>query len=117
MIILDIPYDLIQLTAKVKTLLDSGVMENLMDSRTTDVLQVKKQELLSPRKVTNADGSQNAVGMLTHYCKLRVRQANKEQVQTFFIMNLGMDCIILRYPWFRDFNPQIDWGKQVLHRP
>jgi predicted aspartyl protease len=59
-----------QLMAKVKTLLDSGAMENLMDSRTADVLCVKKQKLLSPRKVTNADGSQNAAGMLTHYCEL-----------------------------------------------
>jgi RNase H-like domain found in reverse transcriptase/Reverse transcriptase (RNA-dependent DNA polymerase)/gag-polyprotein putative aspartyl protease len=106
-----------QLTAEVKTLLDSGAMENLMDSRTANALCVKKQELLSPRKVTNADGSQNAAGMLTHYCELRVRQGDKEQVQTFFITNLGMDRVILGYPWFRDFNPQIDWAKRILHGP
>jgi Reverse transcriptase (RNA-dependent DNA polymerase)/gag-polyprotein putative aspartyl protease len=116
-IILDIPYDSMQLTAEVKTLLDSGAMENLMDSRTANALRVKKQRLLSPRKVTNADGSQNAAGMLTHYCELRVKQGDKEQVQTFFITNLGMDCIILGYPWFRDFNPQIDWTRRVLHGP
>jgi hypothetical protein len=63
-------YDLMQLTAKVKTLLDSRAMENLMDSRTMDALHVKKQELLSPRKVMNTNGSQNMVGMLTHYCEL-----------------------------------------------
>jgi hypothetical protein len=97
--------------AEVKTLLDSRAMENLMDSRTTNALHVKKQELLSPRKVTNTDGSQNAAGMLTHYCELRVRQGDKEQVQTFFITNLGMDCVILGYPWFRDFNPQINWAE------
>jgi hypothetical protein len=116
-IILDVPYDSMQLMAKVKTLLDSRAMENLMDSRTADALKVKKQELLSPRKVMNADSSQNAAGMLTHYCELWVRQGNKEQVQTFFITNLGMDHIILGYPWFRDFNPQIDWAKRVLHGP
>jgi hypothetical protein len=116
-IILDVPYDLMQLTAEVKTLLDSRAMENLIDSRTADALCVKKQKLLSPRKVTNADGSQNAAGMLTHYCELRVRQGDREQVQTFFITNLGMDRIILGYPWFRDFNPQIDWVKRVLHGP
>jgi hypothetical protein len=28
-----------------------------------------------------------------------------------------MDRVILRYPWFRDFNPQIDWTKRMLHGP
>jgi hypothetical protein len=86
-------------------------MENLMDSRTAEALQVKRQKLLSPRKVTNTNSSQNAAGMLTHYCELQIKQGSKEQVQMFFITNLSMDCVILRYPWFRDFNLQIDWAR------
>jgi hypothetical protein len=29
----------------------------------------------------------------------------------FYITALGMDCMILEYPWLRDFNPWVDWKK------
>ncbi len=44
-------------------------------------------------------------------------QANKKVTGQFYIMNLGRDRIILGYPWFRNFNPQIDWPKYKLIGP
>jgi gag-polyprotein putative aspartyl protease len=100
--------------AEVKTLLDSGAMENLMDHQTAEALQVAKQPLERLRGVTNVDGSTNRAGALTYFCKLRIIQGEEVAVQTFFITNLGTDRIILGYPWFRWFSPQIDWANHVL---
>jgi hypothetical protein len=35
-------------------------------------------------------------------------------MQTFFIMNLGKDRVILGYPWLEYFNPQLNWKTGVL---
>jgi hypothetical protein len=68
--ILNIPYQSMRQTAEVKTLLDSGTMENLIDHRMAEALQVAKQPLERPQGVTNVDGSMNQAGALTHFCKL-----------------------------------------------
>jgi hypothetical protein len=87
--------------AEVKTLLDSGAMENLMDLRIADTLQVVRQPLEWPCRVTNVDGSINQASTLTHFCELHIMQGDKEAVQTFFITNLGTNQIILGYLWFK----------------
>jgi gag-polyprotein putative aspartyl protease len=112
--ILNIPYQSMRQTAEVKTLLDSGAMENLMDLRTVKALQVAKQPLKRPQGVTNADGSMNQAGTLTHFYELHITQGDEMVVQTFFITNLGTDRIILGYPWFQRFSPQIDWANHTL---
>jgi hypothetical protein len=35
----------------------------------------------------------------------------------FLIVNLRRDRIILGYPWFREFNPTIDWPKKFVQGP
>jgi uncharacterized protein (UPF0305 family) len=112
--ILNIPYRSMQQMAEVKTLLDSRAMENLMDLRMVEALQVAKQPLERPQGVTNADGSMNQAGALTHFCELRITQGKETAIQTFFITNLGTNHIILGYPWFRRFSPQIDWASHTL---
>jgi hypothetical protein len=32
----------------------------------------------------------------------------------FYIANLGSDCIILGHPWFKAFNPSINWNSNKL---
>ena len=62
------------------------------------------------------DGTQNQAGLLTKYCDLHVLRGGQEQVQRFFITNLGRDQAILGYPWLRHFNPgaDLDWAKGTL---
>jgi hypothetical protein len=38
----------------------------------------------------------------------------KEGKLGFFIANLGHDRIILGHPWFKQFNPTIDWPTNTL---
>jgi hypothetical protein len=32
-----------------------------------------------------------------------------EELQNFFITDLGMDRVILGYPWLETFNPRLNW--------
>jgi len=46
-----------------------------------------------------------------------VKQGNKKVQQRFYISNLGKDRFILGYPWFRAFNPDINWAEAKLQGP
>jgi gag-polyprotein putative aspartyl protease len=115
--ILNVPYRSMQRMAEVKTLVDSGATENLMDTSTASFLNVALQKLPLPRTITNADGSANTAEALTHYCELRIRQGDKEEVQNFYVSNLGSDRIILGYPWLKVFQPKFDWETSWLNGP
>src|ERR1700748_72282 len=51
---------------------------------------------------------------MTHRCQLRIKYNRKEDLQDFYITNLGKDRIILGYPFLEKFNPKIDWAKGQL---
>jgi hypothetical protein len=63
------------------------------------------------------DGTENKAGVIEWQVTLRVRQGDKERVQTFFITNLGDPRIIFGYPWLYHFQPQIDWRKGSIKGP
>jgi hypothetical protein len=44
------------------------------------------------------------------FCNLWIRQGDKVVKLGFYIANLGSDWIILGHPWFKSFNPSIDWS-------
>jgi len=46
-----------------------------------------------------------------------VSRGNKKIRQRFYIANLGRDRFILGYPWFRDFQPDINWANGMLRGP
>jgi hypothetical protein len=70
--------------------------------------------LHQPREVRNVDGTPNRAGSITHYCNLWVRQGSKKVQMGFYVANLGRDRLILGHPWFRNFNPVIDWVHNML---
>jgi hypothetical protein len=51
---------------------------------------------------------------MTLYCRLRISYNDQEDLQEFYIMNFGKDCLILGYPFLRTFNPRVDWRKGKL---
>jgi hypothetical protein len=51
---------------------------------------------------------------MTHYCCLRIIYNKQEDLQEFYIMNLGKDHLILGYPFLQTFNPRVDWRKGRL---
>jgi len=59
----------------------------------------------------------NRHGTITHACDLMVKQGNKKVQQRFYVSDLGKDRFILGYPWFRAFNPDINWTEAKLKGP
>jgi hypothetical protein len=86
-------------TAEKKALINSGATENFIDWRLAKALKVQTMLLPQPQKVYNVDGMENKAGVIEWHVTLRVRQGDKERVQTFFITNLGDPHIIFGYPW------------------
>jgi hypothetical protein len=85
--------------AEETALLDSGATENFIDEMTWKRMKVGRQPLVKPIKVYNVDGTENKQGEMTHYCCLRVSYNDQEDLQEFYITNLGKDCLILGYPF------------------
>ena len=106
-----VPFDFICARGKAKeeALVDSGTTENFINERMVWRLGIGKQEMETPCRVFNVDGTENLQGKLQHFCVLRVKRGDQENLQKFFITSLGGDHVILGYPWLRMFTPSIDW--------
>jgi len=103
--------------AEETALLDTGATENFIDYKTVARLRLGTQKLTIPRPVFNVDGTNNHHGTITHACDLMVKQENWKERQHFYVLNLGRDRLILGYPWFCAFTPDIDWTNAQLHGP
>jgi ABC-type nitrate/sulfonate/bicarbonate transport system substrate-binding protein len=99
-------------TTSTEALLDSGATHNFIDERAIQTLGMGTRELPQPLQVNTVDGTANPV---THFCNLWLRQGGKTVKQGFYVTNLGKDRIILGHPWFKAFNPTIDWKTNALH--
>ena len=68
----------------------------------------------NPRKLQNADGSPNAGGGLKYYTELEVVTGNTPHLLRFYIADMGLDDLILGYPWFAATNAHPDWTMGTL---
>jgi hypothetical protein len=99
---------------KTEALLDSGVTHNFIDSRAINTLGLGTRTLPQTLQVTNVDGTINQAGSITQYCNLWISQGDKTVKLGFYVANLGRDRIVLGHPWFRAFNPIINWSTNQL---
>ena len=97
-------------------LLDTGATENFIDLSTVTKLQLGTKQI-SQRPVYNVDGTMNQAGTITRACDLLVTQGNKKERTRFYVTNLGRDRMLFGYPWFKKFNPDINWEKSELKGP
>jgi len=104
-------------TAEETILLDTGATENFIDQTTVDKLRLGTKRIPYARPVYNVDGTLNRAGSITKACDLLVTQGNKKERTRFFVTNLGRDRMLFGYPWFKKFNPDIDWEKSELRGP
>ena len=101
-------------TTQTEVLLDCGATHNFIDPRAIKTLSMGTNLLKQPLLVHNIDGTINRDGTITHYCNLWVRRGKQVEKLGFYVANLGWDRMILGYPWFQKFNPQIDWNTHTL---
>jgi hypothetical protein len=116
---LNIPFTFRALNRKLdkEALADSGATENFMDWQVVLQLGLGTSKMEKAIRIFNVDGTENRAGTLKNYVLLRIRQGDKEELQQFYVTNLGQARTILGYPWFKAFNPEIDWAKGMMTGP
>jgi hypothetical protein len=100
-----------------KALVDCGANENCIDIKTAQKLGIKPRLLPEPMSIRNVDGTDNRGGMVKYWLPVAIFQGDRARMLKFLIVDLGRDRIILGYPWFREFNPDIDWPRKFVKGP
>jgi len=60
-------------------------------------------------KIWNIDGTTNRAGRLTHFVDLLIQTKGQEKKMRFLVTDLGVEDVILGYPWLSTFEPQFSW--------
>ncbi len=95
--------------ADKRILVDSGATDNFIHPKFVKCLHVGMQELERPMKIWNIDGTTNQAGRLTHFVDLLVQTKGQEKKMHFLVTDLGVEDVILGYPWLSTFEPQFSW--------
>lgn len=85
-----------------------------IDKQMVVMLELGTRTLAQPLNIHNIDGTLNQEGKITQYCDLWVWQGKLKAKLQFYVTILGQDWLILGYPWFWHFNPDIDWPTNSL---
>jgi hypothetical protein len=100
--------------ADKQILVDSGATDNFIDPRLIKRLGLRSLCLEQPRKIWNIDGTNNKAGMISDYVDLNVQSGNKGTKMWFLITDLGLEDLILGYPWLAYFEPKFSWKEGVI---
>jgi hypothetical protein len=65
----------------------------------------------------NVDGTDNHGGLVKYWLPVAWFQGGRARMLKFLIIDLGRNRIILGYPWFREFNLDIDWPTKFIKGP
>ena len=95
--------------ANKRILVDSGATDNFIHPKFIKHLRVGMQELEHPMKIWNIDRTTNRAGRLTHFVDLLVQTKGQEKKMRFLVTDLGVEDVILGYPWLSTFEPQFSW--------
>ena len=91
-------------------LVDNGATTNCIDINLVRKMSWPLQKLWQPTLAKNADGTNNAGGLIRHKIQLTLHIDGRRIEQDFFTTWLGTwEKVILGHPWLATHNPQINW--------
>ena len=91
--------------APTLALIDSGTTDNFLRSYIVNYHKLPLSELPRPRIVRNIDGSKITIGEVTHDTILHINYQGEDVDHHFLIIDLGIDDMIIGYPFFEASNP------------
>jgi len=103
--------------AEEVALIDSGATENFIDQETIKKLKLGTRKLEEPVQLRNINGTYNQSKSVKSFIDLLISHKGRKVMQRFYVTNLGLDKMILGYPWLCTFNPDIDWPNYKLIGP
>ena len=62
---------------------------------------------ITPR---NIDGTENKAGKITHFTWIQTEINGRKCLERLLVSNIGSSDIIFGLPWFKEYNPLIDWN-------
>jgi len=98
------------LISEVDALIDSGATDNFISPAVIQHFDIPTRQLNTPRTIRNVDNTPNKIGEVTHVADLTLRYKGT-RTQTFYIVDLGEDHILLGMPFLSATNPDIDWAE------
>ena len=98
-------------TVKTNTLLDTRAGGIFIDQNFTCSQGFVIQNLAKPLEAFNVNGTKNKKGTIKHYVNLKLKVGNRNTITWFIVTGLGKQKIILGFPWFQEYNPEINWNK------
>ena len=101
-------------TIKTKTLLDCGARGIFLDQNFTRKHNLRTTKLEQPIRARNVDRTDKKQGTIQFYTDLNIRIGDQTFLERFYITGLGNQKVILRLPWLRKQNPEIDWEKGMV---
>src|SRR5258708_5188288 len=104
----------LKVAAKARALIDSGATENFISPSFISRYNIPTHSLSKPKIVRNVDGTKNRNGNIEELVNfeiayLKINGQLKYKMQTFLILDLGEDDMILGYPFLQATNPEINW--------
>ena len=94
--------------ANILALLDSEARDNFIAPAIVNAFQIPTYDLTTSKVIRNVDSTQNSIGKVTQSVLLQVRYKDIETLQSFFVIDLGTDSMLLGYPFLAANNPQVN---------
>jgi hypothetical protein len=94
--------------------LDCGATGKFIDQNYARSKGLNLEDLETPIKVYNVDGTPNKRGTIRRFVDLVIEIHKKTRKERFLVTGLGRQKIILGFPWLTKMNPIIDWKKGTL---
>ena len=100
--------------ADKNALVDSGATDNFIHPNFVARMGIRPKILERPRKIWNADSTENKEGMITHYLDLEVETKGIRKDMRFYITNIGKEDLFLGYPWLAAYEPRFIWKDATI---
>jgi hypothetical protein len=98
----------------VQALVDSGTTDNFISPTLVKQCRIHTRTLEEPRTIRNVDGTKNTNGEADTVVLLEIKYKGNFTAQTFFVIDLGDDHMLLGMPFLAATNPEIDWTKGIF---
>lgn len=100
--------------ANTNTLVDSGATDNFIHPMYVKRLGLGMKRLEHPQKIRNVDDTFNRARLITHCIDLDVETKGIHKEMRFLVTNIGVENIILGYPWLTTYKPRFSWCYGVI---